>query len=217
MTDEGTMRAAESESRHPDEATFERLMLGELSPFERRAALRHVERCAECSRVHAALAELESGARAFDPGVPAHGTGRRIPGPWIGLAAAAALALAVVLPWRSWMGDSTQPESDSLRTLESSTGPRLVSPLGTVAAVERFVWTPVPGAASYQLELYDGEAEPLWTSPALDQPGVAWPPAVPARPGLYYWRVEAAVGGGAETVTSPLERFALNGPGGGSG
>jgi hypothetical protein len=40
---------------------------------------------------------------------------------------------------------------------------------------------------------------------------------VPARPGLYYWRVEAVVGGGAETETSPLERFALNGPGGGSG
>jgi hypothetical protein len=198
-------------AEHLDGAIFERLMLGELSAFARAAALRHVEHCDECSRIHAALLAVEEGARAFDPGVPSLGQAR--PGmhraAWLGLAAAATLALAVALPWRSWLAGPTPAAEDVLRSAGGSVAPTLAAPQGRAPGRPDFVWSSVPGALAYHVELFDAEAEPLWTSPPVHATSLPWPDAVPAAPGPYYWRVVASVGGGAESLASPLGRFEL--------
>src|SRR5512145_1860801 len=55
---------------HVDEGAWERLALGEAGPEERERVLDHVVRCADCAAVYRGLAELEAGAREFDPGAP---------------------------------------------------------------------------------------------------------------------------------------------------
>jgi hypothetical protein len=204
--------ARPSRAPHLGEDVFERLMMGDLDAFERRTVRRHLEECAECSRIHGALIELEAGARTFDAGVPAAGRGvgegpRRAA--WIGLAAAAALALALLLPWRSRLSTPVPESPDTIRAGERLDGPVLVAPVGRVSAVSRLAWRPVAGAESYRVELFDADAEPLWTSPPTAASEVPWPPAIAARSGLYYWRVSCAIEGGAESLTSGLERFEL--------
>lgn len=212
MGENDRTQTGENESPHLGEDVFERLMVGELTAFERPGVLRHLEGCAECSRIHDALAELETGARMFDPGVPAAGAAARTrPGrtAWIGLAAAAALSVAVLLPWRSWLSTPVEEPGDTVRATERHDGPVLAAPLGRVEAASRLVWQPVAGARWCRAELFDADAEPLWKSPPTEESAVAWPVAVPSPPGHYYWRVVCALDRGAESVASTLERFEL--------
>jgi hypothetical protein len=215
MVEDDMKGADTTASPHLGDEVFERLMTGQLTAFERSGVLRHLDECAECSRIYDGLTELERGARAFDHGVPAAGAEtrtrpRRVA--WVGLAAAAAMAVTVLLPWRAWLATSAAPPVDTLRGGAALAGPELVAPVGRVAAVPRFTWDPVSDALSYRVELYDSDAEPLWTSPGTTQPEMAWPPAVVAAPGLYYWRVVATVDGGVETLISGLEPFELTAP-----
>ncbi|MEZ5332251.1 MAG: zf-HC2 domain-containing protein [Thermoanaerobaculia bacterium] len=192
---------------HLDEHDFERWMMGELSPGEAERARSHIAACEECRRIHAALVEVARGARAFDAAVPAsRSAAPRRPLLWVGLAAAV-LAAVLVLPW---LRPDRRTESDgALRAATMSPGPSLIEPLGIVSEIRRLVWTPVPGAESYRVELLDAEAEPLWTSEPTTATAVPWPSAVAPEPGTYYWRVLARLPGGAETGASELGRFEL--------
>jgi hypothetical protein len=90
-----------SDDRHPDEATWERLVCDELPAEERTAVLEHVASCGGCARFYRALVQLEDDARAQDPALPGRASGSA-PRPWLwgGLAAAAVLVLAARVSWQ---------------------------------------------------------------------------------------------------------------------
>jgi hypothetical protein len=62
---------AASAGAHVSEETCEAFALGELAPAERETVGAHIVGCAECSAVYRSLRQLEQGARAFDPHIPA--------------------------------------------------------------------------------------------------------------------------------------------------
>jgi len=206
---------------HPPEEAWERLACGELSEYERTTLLDHVVGCAECTRTWRALAEIERGARKFDPGMPRPGLalpaarGPRA-GRWgLGGALAAAAAAALIV----WVGvrpqpsvPPAQPPGETFRSgPEQPVQPVLRAPLGAVAAPQAFTWEPVPEAVSYRLELLDADGEIVWSA-ATAETSAAWPSTLPRSPGRYYWRVVAELERGGSTA-SPLEDFdVLAGP-----
>ncbi len=205
-----------SAGEHPSAEAWEHLACGELAAAERRRLLDHVAGCTECTRIYRALGILERGARAFDPGVPRRGLALPArPGPvawrWGAAAALAAAAAAVVL----WIGvrppaPAVPPAAGVVRSGPAAAVPVLRSPLGTVAGPVAFAWEAVPGAVRYRLELLDADGEVLGAV-VTGGTGAAWPAAVPARPGRYYWRVVADLERGG-TAASPLADFELTGP-----
>jgi hypothetical protein len=210
---------------HPDEQAWERLACGELTDELRRSLLDHVVDCAECTRVYRALAELERGARRFDPGVPRPGLARwarrgRLVWRWGLGGAVAAAAAAVLAVWIGVRPPAPEPAPSPPEALRSGSaaagpGPVLLAPLGAVTAPPELAWEPVAGAQRYRLELLDAEGEIVWTATTAGT-SVPWPAAVPRRPGRYYWRVIAELERGG-TVASALEDFDVAGPAGGEG
>lgn len=200
---------------HPPEEAWERLALGELSEGERRSLVDHVVDCAECTRIWRALAEIELGARRFDPGVPEPGLALPArPGPrawrWgLGGALAAAAAAALIV----WAGVRPQPPAppeppagETFRSgPEEPARPALRAPLGEVAAPDAFTWEAMPEAVSYRLELLDADGEIVWTI-ATAETSAAWPLDLPRSPGRYYWRVVAELERGS-SAASPLGDF----------
>jgi hypothetical protein len=208
---------------HPPEEAWERLALGELSERDRLSLVDHVVDCAECTRIWRALAEVERGARRFDPGVPRAGAAPSArPGPrawrWgLGGAVAAAAAAALVV----WIGvgpqapePQRQPAGETFRAgTEAPARPLLWAPLGEVAAPGAFTWEAVPEAVSYRLELLDADGEIIWSA-ATAETSTAWPATLPRSPGRYYWRVVAELELGGSSA-SPLEDFdVIDDPGG---
>jgi hypothetical protein len=84
------------------------------------------------------------------------------------------------------------------------------SPLAEVAGrPERFTWQGIATARSYEVELFDRDAESLWKSGVMSEESVPWPEEVSPEPGRYYWRVVAILAERGERIASPLVSFEL--------
>jgi hypothetical protein len=154
---------------------------------------------------------LENEARAFDPGVPrasAPPASRRLGVWYAGLAAAAVLVLAVVLPFRT----TPDPTPDVVRGGVLST-PIAVAPVGELtSAPTAFRWTRLAGAARHRVELYGANGDLLWTSRDLEGTQTAWPAEIRLGPGTYFWRVIAVPDPDrrlSSPVASPLASFRI--------
>ena len=203
---------------HVEEPAWERLALDACSPGERERILDHVVRCAECAAVYRGLAELEEGARAFDPQSPGRpvlgeadiGLGLRPWGFLGGMAAAAALVWALARPALA-PAPVAVSSPDSMRGSETAR-PRALEPAGRQdAAPASFRWEPQPGARAHRVEVFDASGEPLWKSAEVSGATLAWPAALPAKAGTYYWQVVAlpASGRAADAVASAMVSFEL--------
>jgi hypothetical protein len=225
VEDDETLRElyAESAARpregHPDEAAWEALALGELSPARKEELVAHVVRCAECAAVYRGLTLLQAEAAIFDPAVPRPGPRPALPWPrrWIysGLAAAAAVLLVTLLPLSrrgTVLAPGPAPTDDAVRSGEKAT-PVPLEPLGTVSGPPAaFRWQGIPGSARYRVDLSSRAGDLLWASPPVEGTSVVWPRSVPAAPGVYYWQVTALRSGdgpAAPPVPSPLVSFEI--------
>ena len=69
------------------------------------------------------------------------------------------------------------------------------------------IWTPVPTASTYRLEIFTEDGQPLWTG-NVSTPPVRWPNELARTKGAYRWRVEAQNSDGA-IARSPLALLEL--------
>jgi hypothetical protein len=211
-------RQARSVPPHLSEETWERLALGLAGGPERELAIAHVVRCTECAAVYRGLATLETGARAFDPGAPARPVLRGSdPGlslrPWGFLGGVAAAAAVVWLLARPAIAPTPAPAGTPAVTRGTEPAvPRALEPVGRLAAAPTaFRWSPLATARAHRLQLLDGSGELLWTSLDVTGTSLAWPSAVAAKPGTYYWQVIAVAPNGraVDEVTSPMVSFEI--------
>ncbi|MEM9593368.1 MAG: hypothetical protein AAGD06_03865 [Acidobacteriota bacterium] len=173
-----------------------------------------------------ALARPESGPvpvpRSPDAGGPPGERPAQVPGRrrglrpwWLGLAAAAALAVVMVGRGPAPVVDPPLHGGDPVERSASGEVFEDLTPDGPVAVTDvGFAWRPVPTAIGYSLELLDGLGERLWVGDGFVEPSAPWPPSVPREVGLYFWRVTAHFSGAESPRTSELVAFELVAPGG---
>lgn len=175
---------------HVDDATWERLAMGELDAAARARVADHVTRCASCAALWRGLAMLEDGARDFDPGVPA--ASRPVaPRRWWPMAAAVAAVAAALLLWIAVRPRSAPPVDDVRRGSAEPAVIGVVAPAAHAGAPIALAWAGVAGADAYVIEVFTADGTRAWRGEAA-APG-ATAPALPA--GDYRWRVEARHGG----------------------
>ena len=109
-----------------------------------------------------------------------------------GLVAAAAAA-ALVAVGRTSSPTLTKPVYRE-ESVTAFAAPRLVVPLGAVAAINAFQWTSVPRADRYRVTVYSRDGSVIWE--ALTRDTVLTPPDLVRRTALdtVLWRVAAHVG-----------------------
>ena len=211
-------RQARPETPHVTEEAWERLALGEAGRDERHHIVDHVVRCQDCATVYRSLAELETEAREFDPGVPARPVlsqagwqaGLRPWGFLGGVAAAAAVVWALARPALAPAPPVVSPPV--MRGAEDAARPRPLAPLGRLTAPPaEFRWEAVSGARAYRVELFDAAGASVWTSPEVTGTTVRWPVGMRIKLGTFYWQVVAvlATGRTADAVASPLVSFEI--------
>ena len=171
---------------HPDEATWERLAVGELDAAARNAAFDHIVECERCSRVWRGVLTLKSEAEAqglIPLETPARSTWLRSAALPLALAATLVVAVAGVLITR-------QPAADqSTRGSAAAVVEHLTTTTGA-DKVPTFAWTPVSGATRYRIALYSNDGRPVWTR-EVEAPPARWPDDEARTAGAYRWRVEA--------------------------
>ena len=198
------------EPYHPDDEALVRLACGDADELEVARLRRHIDSCDECAEVWRAVEQVQQEASRFDPGArPSEARSRRLrPVHWLGLAAAAALAIVVLQPG----GSPDAPEPTASETVRSAASLDLVleSPLESQRVVDPvFSWQPFLEAQSYSIELVDAAGELLWHSGHLQATSAPWPDTIEHMPGSYYWRVVAHRESGLEPLVSPLVSFEL--------
>jgi len=176
---------------HPDEATWERLALDELEPAERDAWFDHITGCERCSQVWRGVLALQSDARAegLIPATPTTAASRS-------RSMVAYLAVAATLVVAAGGALLLRQEAPGRAVLRSSTEVQPVEGLMMAydaAGVPTFVWTPVPSATQYRVELFTDDGRPVWTREAGTAP-LPWPADAPRATGTFRWRVEARRG-----------------------
>jgi hypothetical protein len=165
----------------PDELTLADFVERRLNNDQRDSVVAHLLTCARCRSV------LRATSREVANSVAPARPSRRWALP-VGLAAAAALVL-LLLP----RGDSSPSTGLREPTLTSTIAPIPIAPAPgeTVTAVNRLVWSGVPGAERYRVRLYDREGSTLWTGETTDT-SVALADSIRLEPRVpYFWRVEA--------------------------
>jgi hypothetical protein len=189
----GLLRAQTASQRRtetPDcleESAIADFVEGRLSPEERAPLVAHLLACARCRSVVRATGGLladDAVAKAIPKEVDHKWRRWSLP---VGLAAAAVLLF--VWPRSTEHTDSTPGLRDSTPTIINA--PMPIAPRASVARVDRFVWSGVPGVDRYRLRLYDDEGALVWTVETADT-AVGLPNSVVlSPPGPYFWKVEA--------------------------
>lgn len=184
----------------------------------------HLARCSDCRETYAALVRLrpaagppfrfepaqfvERGYAAFAPAAaPGAGVWRWRPAFAVaGLAAAALLVVAIALPrLRPALlpGDAAIPEV-------RGTDVQLLSPVGRVDEVSEFRWTSPARAASFRLEVFDGDARVYSAVVGATRADVDPTLRDRLRPGgRYGWQVYALDERGEVLLSSPRRTFIL--------
>lgn len=190
---------------HLDDAAWEALAMGELTPAAREEALRHVTGCSSCAPLYRGILALEEGARAAGlDGVPGSAPPRRRwrwRAWWAGAGVLVTATAALLLWWRLPPDESRTTRGPKHATVE------LVAPREAVGAAPELVWRPVAGARRYRVKMFTGDGQPLFLR-EVDAPPLAWPDGVAAPPGDYRWKVEA-LGANGVTAESRLAEFRI--------
>lgn len=185
-------------TRHPDEATWEQLALGEIDGPARDAWFDHITTCEPCTQVWRGLQLLK--VEAEGQGLIARHSARSW---WMPLAAAATIVLAVggFLLTRPTIPDAAVVRSPA--ALASIDGLMMAyDPQG----IPTLVWPPVAAAISYRVEVFAEDGRPVWSTEATAPP-VRWPAETPRTKAPYRWRVEAHGANGpiARSRLTPME------------
>jgi len=190
---------SETNDPHLEDDVLAAYVDGALPAAERRNAEEHLAECATCRDELVGISKLVAGRAPV----------RRWPRLAASLAAvaAAAIAFAVVGPWRVASGPSTPP-GDRMResTLVGGASGRAVAVV-TPAEGEtvtpdtlRFAWRAVAPNATYLLKLAD-EASVRWTKDTADTT-LTLPDSVHLDPGRsYHWWVDALTADGRVAST----------------
>lgn len=184
---------------HPDEATWERLAVGELDAAARDAAFDHITACQRCSRIWRGVLTLkhEAQAQGLIPGdAPARAAWLRSPVVQLALAASLVLAIGGIVLLRQPTGDQTTMRGTALAEVEGLTTTKGAD------GVPAFAWTPLSGATGYRVEVFSEDGRPVWTR-EVNAPPARWPADVLRTAGTYRWRVEA-LNAGAVVARSRL-------------
>lgn len=151
-------RAQRPASDRPDVELIRKALDGELPEAECEAVLDRALTSGASADVALLQAARSASFGAFTGA--AGGAGTREPtvrraSRWWPLAAAAVLVVAVGVPVATRQSESDAPTR--FRAAEPTAAPQLLSPAGgtVISAGQRFVWSAVPGTASYSLELLD--------------------------------------------------------------
>jgi hypothetical protein len=107
--------------------------------------------------------------------------------------ATAAAATLIIVVGRSSSPSLTKPVYRE-ESLTGFSAPRLVAPLGKVAAISAFQWTSVPRADGYRITIYRRDGSLIWEASTRDT--VLTPPDLVrgVRDETVLWRVAAHVG-----------------------
>lgn len=186
-----------------DELAIADFVEGRLTPEARAPVVTHLLTCAYCRSVVKAAGELVAEGGIATAGLAPRWRRWSVP---LGLAAAAVVLLFL---WPRSTNDTGS--TPGLREpTDTGTVPVGIAPRGSVARVDRLVWSSVPRAERYRLRLYDNEGAVLWTAETTDT-SVALPDSVVLAPRVtYFWKVEAQTGW-RRWVASDLVEFQLTG------
>jgi len=190
---------------HLTETAWERLACEEMTPADRDTALVHIMNCAECSTIHRSLMQLREGATNIDGAHDDAGQSYRrwmIPG---GLAAAAAILVALLV------NRPARVEPDNVtRSATEAAAVTVLSPTANEPLIDRrFSWQGIAGATAYELRVSTQDGARLFTS-RRDETFAELPGEIELKEGTYYWRV-LAFKGDAEVAASPLVPFISRG------
>jgi len=174
---------------------------GEMAPAEGAEVAAHLARCTDCAREVELLGappahvdevtwrRVERGLEGRDAPWKAR-PGRRV-GRWMGAAAAALAAAAGLSLWLAG------PRQEGPVSSTRGSAIQVVGPAGEVRQIARFEWTAPPVAATFRVEVRQGEQR-VWAAETVET-SLAAPADLAAvlRPGLpYRWRVEALAADG---------------------
>jgi hypothetical protein len=207
----GTSRRAGRDPGCPSSEDLLDVLTGRATSRERQALADHLMRCSDCAEEYRIAADLKPwAAAASDELAPAVEPRRWLDAfSWRHAAVAtAALVLTVsgIALWQTMFPTPSPDRGPASATLSVEPLDRAVLP----SPPDFLVWSPVPGADSYQAIVYDFESTPLWESPSIADPRVRLPEAIrgallPGRP--YYWRV--IVSSGIDRRASDLFQFTV--------
>ncbi len=181
----------------PDAERLAAVVDGSASEAERLDVLRHVSGCADCR------ADIELLRTAGD-------VAERVMQPWwtsrpvLALAAALVVAVGGVTLWQQSGGP---PGTEIVRDGPAAAVSLVTPPEGSVEGMPlRFVWSRVPGAIRYQLEVLDAAGVAVVTGSTADSTfAVADAPQLVAAE-EYRWWVQAVMTDGTQ-LRSALRRF----------
>ena len=166
-----------------------------LSPVERDRFETHLADCDACAAELVEVMRLRRPSRSSRTG-------------WIGLAAAAALAVVVLGPRLAREPSVTTPRlrGDSL----PGAALVLVAPADGAELREppRLAWRPVAGAAAYRVLLSRADGDSVWAETTRDTTATPPAAALDPSPEPYYWYVDALLADGRSVGGTP-HRFRL--------
>jgi len=180
--------AATAHGNHVSDATWERIISGEIDQHDREAAFDHVVQCALCSQKWKSISELTSAAAAEGLIAPAAATpssswrSRYLP---LAVAATLVVAVAGVMLTRQ-----PPPQPETMRSTSEVPPIEGLMMAYDPAGVPTLVWPPVTRATRYRVEIFSEDGRPVWSAEVASPPA-RWPETTPRVKGAYRWRVDA--------------------------
>lgn len=178
---------------HVDPHEVTSYLEGALAPAARQRFEAHLAECEECTAELVAVGRLRHTPRA------------RVR--WIGLAAAAGLAVILLAPRLEREAAVTSPtvRGDATQAIG------VVAPADGAVLREApvFAWRPVAGAAAYRISVTRNDGDSVWATTTADT--AVRPPegAVPPALEHYFWYVDALLSDGRSVPGKP-HRFSLS-------
>jgi anti-sigma factor RsiW len=186
------MTQPSSPSVHVEPHDLAAYLEGTLGPAARSRVEAHLADCEECT------SELVAVSRLHRPAAPA--------ARWLGLAAAAAAVIAVVMVGRP-AGRSSPINAPVVRG-DAAPAEAMVQPANdtTLSTPPLFVWRSVPGAAAYRITVSRADGDSVWAASLRDT--VARAPESTLVADTYYWYVDAILSDGTSRAGT-VRRFRL--------